>query len=248
MAAAILVTGAAPSPSTHRVLTREHEPRAPLVEVLPQYPSADFNQYGEIWRARTNRKVIALTFDDGPFPFYTPLLLHVLQRSNVTATFFLVGRNAQEFPELTQDIVDSGDEIANHTFSHVPLPFLSQAQIYSQIADANVMLERYTHRPLTFFRPPHGRYDHRVVVTARELGLHTVFWTDSPDDTKNISVRTEIRRVLKQASPGGIILLHSGQYKTIEALPAIIDGLRLKGYELESVGAMLTDDQDSTSP
>lgn len=240
---ALLVTGAAPSAQTHRLLARI-ERSASLMYEPPRYRAADFTRYGEIWRVPTDRKVIALTFDDGPFPFYTPLLLHVLERSHVKATFFLVGRNVQEFPELTQDIVDSGSEVANHTFNHINLTVLSEARIRQQISDANAILERYTGHPLTLFRPPHGRYDRRVVVTARDLGLHTVFWTDSPDDTKDISPRLEISRVLRQAAPGGIILLHSGQYKTVVALPIIIDALRKQGYEFETVGQMLSDDSN----
>jgi peptidoglycan/xylan/chitin deacetylase (PgdA/CDA1 family) len=239
---ALLAAGAAPPPASYRVFVRM-ERQTPLGYPIPGYRDTDdFTRYGEIWRVRTDRKVIALTFDDGPFPFYTSLLLHVLERSQVKATFFLVGKNVQEFPELTKDIADSGNEIANHTFNHVSLPKLSGVQIRQQIADASVILERYATGPVTLFRPPHGRYDRRVVVTAQKLGLHTVFWTDSPDDTKNISPALEIRRVIKQATPGGIILLHSGQFKTVVALPVIIDQLRKRGYSFETVGQMLTDD------
>ena len=93
--------------------------------------AAAYGQYDEVWRVHTQRKDIALTFDDGPYPFYTPLLLHVLGRSQVHATFFLVGRSAQEFPELVSRIVASGDELGNHTFNHVAAHEVSRTRRFN---------------------------------------------------------------------------------------------------------------------
>ena len=214
--------------------------RAELVEPdAPALHESEFDRFGEVWRLPTDRKVIALTFDDGPYPFYTPLLLHVLERSRVRATFFVVGRNAQQFPELVSRIVDSGDEIGNHTFNHYKLPFLSDAQIAHQIRSCGDELAQFTDRPITLFRPPHGRYDRRVVTIAHSLGYRTIFWSDSPEDTKDISPALLVRRVLSQAQPGAIVLMHSGQYKTVVALPVIIDRLREQGYTFETVGELL---------
>jgi peptidoglycan/xylan/chitin deacetylase (PgdA/CDA1 family) len=185
------------------------------------------------------RRLIALTFDDGPYPFYTPLLLHVLDRSHVSATFFCVGRSAQEFPELIDLIIASGDEIGNHTFNHYKLNGLSDEQIAEQIMEGGAILSTFVGRPLDLFRPPHGRYDKRVLEIAAAMGYRTVFWNDSPEDTKNISPALEVQRVLAQARPGGIVLLHSGQYRTIEALPVIIDRLRAEGYTFVTVDQLL---------
>ena len=193
----------------------------------------------QIWHVPMTRRLIALTFDDGPYPFYTPLLLHVLDRSHVSATFFCVGRSAQQFPELMDMIVASGDEIGNHTFNHYKLNGLSDEQIAGQIMEAGAILSTFVGRPIDLFRPPHGRYDKRVLEIASAMGYRTVFWNDSPEDTKNISPTLEVQRVLAQARPGGIVLLHSGQYRTIEALPVIIDKLRAEGYTFVTVGQLL---------
>jgi peptidoglycan/xylan/chitin deacetylase (PgdA/CDA1 family) len=184
--------------------------------------------------------LIALTFDDGPYPFYTPLLLHVLDRSHVAATFFCVGRSAQQFPELIDLIISSGDEIGNHTFNHYKLNGLSDEQVAQQIMEGGAILSAFVGRPIDLFRPPHGRYDKRVLEIASAMGYRTVFWSDAPEDTKNISPALEVQRVLAQASPGGIVLLHSGQYRTIEALPVIIDKLRAEGYTFVTVDQLLT--------
>lgn len=193
----------------------------------------------QIWRVPMTKRLIALTFDDGPYPFYTPLLLHVLDRSHVSATFFCVGRSAQQFPELMDRIVASGDEIGNHTFNHYKLNGLTDEQIAGQIMEAGAILSTFVGRPIELFRPPHGRYDKRVLEIASAMGYRTVFWNDSPEDTKHISPTLEVQRVLAQARPGGIVLLHSGQYRTIEALPVIIDRLRAEGYTFVTVGQLL---------
>jgi peptidoglycan/xylan/chitin deacetylase (PgdA/CDA1 family) len=196
---------------------------------------------GEIWRVQTDRKEIALTFDDGPYPFYTPLLLHELERSHAVATFFLVGRSSQEFPELVQQIVADGDEVGNHTFNHYKLTKLTTSEIAQQISADGEFLEPFVGHPITLFRPPYGRYDHRVVALAHAMGYETVFWNNSPEDTKNISPSLLVSRVIAHATPGGIVLLHNGQYKTVEALPVIIDSLRARGYTFVTVGQLLKD-------
>ncbi|MDQ6780083.1 MAG: polysaccharide deacetylase family protein [Candidatus Eremiobacteraeota bacterium] len=206
-----------------------------------QDSSLTYGPFGQVWRVPMQRREIALTFDDGPYPFYTPLLLHMLERSRVPATFFLVGRSAQEFPELVQRLIAGGNEIGNHTFNHYTLTTLNDYQIAYQIAAGGAFLHQFTHRPVTLFRPPHGRYNQRVVAIAQQLGYHTIFWSDSPDDVKNISPDLVVARVLYQARPGAIVLMHSGQYKTVEALPVIIERLREAGYTFVTVSQLMND-------
>jgi peptidoglycan/xylan/chitin deacetylase (PgdA/CDA1 family) len=222
---------------THRENTDE--------DAAPAESISAYGPYDEVWRVHTKAKDIALTFDDGPYPFYTPLLLHVLDRSNVHATFFVVGRSAQSFPELITRIVSDGDELGNHTFNHIPLTKLSDQQIESQIIEDGVLLRRLGGGPVSLFRPPHGRFNLHVVVIAKDLGYHTIFWSDSPDDAKDVSPAVIVHRVLATATPGGIILLHSGEYHTIEALPVIIDRLRAEGYRFVTVSQLLDEASDS---
>lgn len=221
---------------------------APPAATVDTDESSTYGPYGMVWHVRTARKEIALTFDDGPYPFYTPVLLHVLDRSHVPATFFIVGRSAQAFPELVSRIVDSGDEIGNHTFNHFTLTSLRDDQIAYQIAADGALLQQFTGRPLSLFRPPHGRFNRHVVAIARELGYHTIFWSAAADDVKDIPPDVITARVLNEASPGGIVLLHSGQYRTIEALPAIIDGLRDQGYSFVTVSKLIEDGEGQESP
>jgi peptidoglycan/xylan/chitin deacetylase (PgdA/CDA1 family) len=206
---------------------------------LHSYVGAD----DRVWRVNTQRRLIALTFDDGPYPFYTPLLLHVLDRSHVHATFFCVGRSAQEFPDLMDRIIESGDDVGNHTFNHIKLSGLSITQIADQIIEADVILASFVGHRIDLFRPPHGRYDRRVIEVASAMGYRTILWSDSPEDTKDITPTLVVQRVMQQARPGAIVLLHSGQYRTIEALPVIIDRLRAQGYTFVTVDELLASEQ-----
>ena len=206
-------------------------------------PQAGAEATGAVWRVHTQRKDIALTFDDGPYPFYTPLLLHVLERSRVPATFFVVGRSAQEFPELVSRIVESGDEVGNHTFNHFALTGLDDAQIATQIQDDGAFLEQFTGKPLTLFRPPHGRLNRHVVDIASALGYRTILWSAAANDVKDVPPNVIVARILGEVTPGGIILLHSGQYRTIEALPQIIDALRAQGYTFVTMSQLLDESQ-----
>lgn len=231
-------------PSTTASQDESASKALPFTNALdPEDNSLYFGRYGEVWAVPMTRREIALTFDDGPYPFYTPLLLHVLERSQVPATFFIVGRSAQEFPELVTRIVSAGDEIGNHTFNHYTLTTLNDYQIAYQIAAGGTFLQQFIHRPVTLFRPPHGRFNQRVLAIAHELGYRTIFWSESPDDVKDITPALVVQRVVNYARPGGIVLMHSGQYKTIEALPQIIERLRSEGYVFVTVSQLLNDGQ-----
>lgn len=216
---------------------------APVVDpsTALEQGGAGIGPLGEVWHVSMERKEIALTFDDGPYPFYTPLLLHELERSHAVATFFLVGRSCQEFPQLVRDIVAGGHEIGNHTFNHYTLTALPTAEIARQISSGGRFLEPFAGTPITLFRPPHGRFDHRVIALAHAMGYNTIFWNDSPEDTKNISPSLIVQRVVARATPGGIVLMHNGQYKTVEALPVIIDKLREAGFTFVTVTQLLRD-------
>ncbi len=239
-AAALMILGGAPAMAADNPIASADE-LAPSERAHAGGMAPD----GRVWFVPMQRKEIALTFDDGPYPFYTPLLLHQLESDDAHATFFLVGRTMQEYPQLVERIVASGDEIGNHTFNHFTLPGLSDGEIEDQIATCGALIENYTGGTPTLFRPPHGHYDTRVVEIARRLGYRMILWSDAPDDAKADAteqpVSVIVERVVEHAKPGGIVLLHSGQYNTIVALPEIIADLRASGYSFVTVTQLLAD-------
>jgi peptidoglycan/xylan/chitin deacetylase (PgdA/CDA1 family) len=175
-------------------------------------------------------KAVALTFDDGPWPDNTAKVLDVLAKAHVKATFFLVGAQVRRHPEIVGDELRAGMTLGSHSFSH-PQPFgaLSSDAIGREI-DGGVAALADLGVKTALFRPPGGAIPPAVVSAARGKGLHTVVWTVDPDDWKRGATPDQItKRVLAEAKPGAIVLLHDGggdRSATIEALPRIIDGLK----------------------
>ncbi|MGH7754751.1 MAG: polysaccharide deacetylase family protein [Vulcanimicrobiaceae bacterium] len=187
-------------------------------------------------------RLVALTFDDGPYPVETPLLLDVLRDERVPATFFLIGRDASEFPGLAQAIERDGNEIADHTETH-PADFdrLSVAASTREIVEGAATLGRYVHDPAIrrFMRPPHGRYSESSVIAAQRAGYAIVLWNDDPGDWKALPAAALAEHVIAHATAPDIILLHSGKPATIAMLPQIIERFRGAGFRFVTVGTLV---------
>lgn len=197
-----------------------------------------------LYGSRAGRpKLIALTFDDGPYPIFTPLLLDELNQLKIPATFFLIGRDAQLWPELAQRIERSGGEIADHTQTHPYLDSMSAPQVRAEILEGAASLERLVRDPAVkkFFRPPHGRYTVATVQTAQSLGYTTILWNDDPGDWRAsvVSPRDLSDHIRRFATAPEIVLLHSGKLATVEMLPELVAAFRAVGYRFVTVGQLL---------
>ena len=186
-------------------------------------------------------KLIALTFDDGPYPIFTPLLLDELRKEGVPATFFLIGRDAEQWPEITRRIEADGNEIADHTYSHPNLDKETPAQVQEEVLRGRDVLWSIAHDPSVRFlmRPPHGRYTMTTLRTLQGLGYHVVLWTDDSGDWRTLTPGHIASDMIRHASAPDIVLLHSGKLATIEALPAVIERFQRAGYRFVTVGEML---------
>jgi len=188
-------------------------------------------------------RLVALTFDDGPYPVETPLLLDELQRLHVPATFFLIGADTELFPTLAARIAAAGDEIANHTQTH-PADFqaLDARAVRRELDQGAATLERYVHDPAirTMMRPPHGRFTVRTVEAAQRDGYHVILWSDDPGDWRAAATPAVIdMHVARYATAPDIILLHSGKINTIAALPGLVAHFRTAGFRFVTVGELL---------
>jgi len=178
----------------------------------------------------TKPNAVALTFDDGPWPDSTGKVLGILAKARVKATFFLVGKQVRKHPEIAREELRAGMTIGSHSYDH-PQPFgaLSTELIRREIDQGLAALSELGVRT-ALFRPPGGAIPPVVVSAARAKGLRTIAWTVDPDDWRRGTTADQIvRRVLQQAKPGSIVLLHDGggdRSATVEALPRIIDGLK----------------------
>lgn len=205
--------------------------------------------YGPVLsEATTTQKVVALTFDDGPYSPYTEQLLAVLRETQTPATFFLIGKNAEKYPELVKRIVGEGHQIGNHTYSHVDLLKLDRAQIAAEIDKTQDVLRAITGRAPDIVRPPHGFRDSVVMDVMSERNLRVVEWSLMCRDWVNPGVEVITDRVVGKVKSGSIILLHDGdgvassasRAQTIEATRRIIHQLKNKGYRFVTVDEILS--------
>ncbi|MGH2976296.1 MAG: polysaccharide deacetylase family protein [Solirubrobacterales bacterium] len=190
---------------------------------------------GLVTNGPRNRKVVALTFDDGPSE-YTPDFLRVLREKHVHGTFFEIGQEMAGRESTMRQILREGNEIGNHTMHHGELPG------YAEIAPTTSLIESTTHFRPCLFRPPGGAVDPAVLATAGEDGLRAITWDVDPADWSGPGRAAVYSRVVGAAQPGSIILMHDGggpRGDTLAALPQIIDTLRNRGYNFATVTELL---------
>ncbi|MGC8832801.1 MAG: polysaccharide deacetylase family protein [Armatimonadota bacterium] len=193
----------------------------------------------KLLRGDPTRKEIALTFDDGPHPAYTPKLLDILDRYGVKATFFVVGMMARRYPNLVKEEAAKGHVVGNHTYHHVDLTKLSEEEIADEIQRCDAVLKRILGKQPRYFRPPGGDYNAKIAQISQAMGHTMVLWTDDPGDYANPGEDVILERTLGRVRNGGIILMHDGIQQTIDVLPTIITYLRNKGYRFVTVDEML---------
>jgi peptidoglycan/xylan/chitin deacetylase (PgdA/CDA1 family) len=186
-------------------------------------------------------RLVVLTFDDGPYPVATPLLLQTLHDLKVPATFFLIGRDAQQFPALTRAIAAGGHEIGDHTLTHPDLDQLSDAAVRSELRGGALALRRIAPQAgeSRLFRPPHGRYTLATIQTAQAAGFNTILWTDDPGDWRAIPGDALLAHVVNHATAPEVLLLHSGRIATVSMLPELVARYRASGYRFVTVGTLL---------
>ena len=191
----------------------------------------------------SDRKYIALTFDDGPYPPYTDRLLDVLQEKKAKATFFLVAEQAQRYPEAVRRMMAEGHTVGLHAFRHRDFLKLTDKEKLEDLELGKKTLLAITGKVPEYWRPPHGFRDFSVMEAAAAQKLTVVNWSVIPRDWTGIGKQEICNRVLDKAEDGAIVLLHDGDspyYKasrqaTVDAAVLLIDSLREKGYHLVSL-------------
>jgi peptidoglycan/xylan/chitin deacetylase (PgdA/CDA1 family) len=186
-------------------------------------------------------KEIALTFDDGPHPAYTPRILEILRENHINATFFVVGEMASKSPMLVKEEVAEGNSVGNHTYHHVNLNKVPEEAIAVEIKACGGVLQAITGKTPHLFRPPGGDYNVKVAEVSEALGYTMVLWTSDPGDYASPGVTKIEDRLATTIHPGGIILLHDGIEQTIDLLPHLIKTLKAEGYKFVTIDQMMKD-------
>lgn len=190
--------------------------------------------------------VVALTFDDGPDPTWTPQILDVLRREHVPATFFVIGDQVEKYPSIARNELADGNVIGNHTYSHQDTNSIPDWRTTIEILAGEMSIEGTVGRKPLLFRTPYGGGDslgqHKGAdQIATELGLHPIGWNDDPNDWARPGADTIVTRVETNATKRTIVLLHDGggdRAQTLAALPRIIDDLRARGYMFTTVDGL----------
>ena len=201
-----------------------------------------------VYRVDRNERVIALTFDAAWDDETTDAVLEILDAAGVRATFFFVGTFAQKYPETVVKIHNRGHEVANHSMTHKDPTSLSDEELFLEISACGEVLTSLTGVVPTLYRAPSGAWEERTVETARSLGYTTVQWSADSVDWRDPEPDVIVRRIEKNACPGGILLFHLGKENTVKALPTILRDLMSDGYTFVTVSDLLLDGETYVDP
>lgn len=208
--------------------------------------------FGEaVFCVSTQEPVMALTFDDGPHPIYTPAILNILNAYGAKATFFAIGRHLAHHPNIAQTLVAQGHELANHTFSHPDLNRRLRPGIEQEIRRTDALLEPFVAQSPPYFRPPYGHANLQVMHTLRAMTRPILFWDVDLLDWDSLSVAETMAILEKRAHPGAIILMHdaspnldgspqSSRQKTVQLVEQILATYVPQGYRFVTLSELWT--------
>lgn len=182
-----------------------------------------------------NKPMVALTFDDGPSSIFTPEILDILKEHNSFATFFVLGTEAEQHPEILKQMINEGNEIGNHSYSHLNLTLLSDENLAFQVETPQVIIESITGQAPTLLRPTYGFFNDELV---KKIPLPLILWSiDTVDwQSRNADVINNI--IIQNVKDGDIILMHDIYDSTLEAVRRIVPELINQGYQLVTVSEM----------
>jgi len=186
-----------------------------------------------------DEKVCALTFDAAWDDSDTDVLINILNKYKVPATFFMVGSWVEKYPESVKKFHNAGHEIMNHSDTHPHIDQLSDTKIKEEIAKCNDKIEAVTGKRPTLFRGPYGEYNNAVIKEAQAQNMQVLQWDVDSLDWKNLSAKEIVTRVKSRTKPGSILLFHNGAKNTPEALPLVIEALLSDGFTFQKASDLV---------
>jgi len=202
------------------------------------------NELDIVLRVSAAGKVVALTFDDGPNPVYTPLILSMLAEVDGKATFFMIGEQMEAYPDVVRMTADQGHEIGNHTYSHPYLTRLSAEECRAELRKNDELIRKLTGKRPGTFRPPFFDVNEQVASLASEEGYAIVGATNGDaEDWRMPGVERIYEKSLAAAADGSVLLFHDGygdRSQTIEAVGRLIGTLSEEGFRFVTVGELIS--------
>lgn len=214
------------------------------------FDQAIFTRNGTIYKINTQDKVIALTFDDGPSSIWTPQILNILKEHNVKATFFMIGKHVEKYPEIVKRIAQEGHEMGNHTYLHHVLIYYTDDELQLELSHTKSLIEKITGKSVELFRPPKAWLTTNEKEYIKNMGYKTILWNlNSKDWVTLFSEDYIIKHLTKKIRPGSIILFHDSggifsieggnRSNTIKSVLRLINELKSKGYKFLTVSELL---------
>lgn len=193
----------------------------------------------KIWEVKTNQKEVFLTFDDGPTPEVTDFVLDQLKRHKAKASFFCIGKNIRQNPEILHRIKDHGHTIGNHTYNHYNCLKHSLETYLDNIRLTEELLKRHTTNTKKLFRPPYGRISPKATKELQKQGYQIIMWDvlSADFDTSNTAEQC-VKNVIKNITPGSIVVFHDSlkSYPILkDTLPSVLNELKKMGYQCSAL-------------
>ncbi len=205
-----------------------------------------------IWAGKPSKHAVALTFDDGPSPYYTPQILALLKQYQAKATFFVIGAKVEKYPRIIKAMLQNGNEVGNHTFTHPRLTETSESVREQELERTRLDLDLLgcSKKPM-LIRPPYSAYDGRLVSYLTHTRRELVLWSIDSGDWKGLDAAAIVRTVLPRVRDGSIIIFHDSDENsqadrraTMNALKVILPALQAAGYRMVTISKLIDGSKD----
>lgn len=213
------------------------------------FDQAIFSRKNTIYKGKSDKKQIVLTFDDGPSPEWTPKVLEELRKCGIKATFFMVGHHVQMYPEVAKMVANEGHEIANHGYAHSVTFYYTPAEIEEEIKYTEHVIREITGYTTKYFRPPKAWMRDYIKKKVKSMGYETVLWSLNSKDWVSFNHKIIVRYLEKSVKNGDIILFHDSgnvfsreggsRNQTVKSVSLLVNRLKAKGYEFVTIEELL---------
>jgi len=217
------------------------------------FDQAALTRRGTIYRVKTDKKHVVLTFDDGPSPIWTPKILDELKNENIKATFFMIGHHVQKYPEIAKRVAEEGHTIGNHGYAHSVMLYYKPAEIEEEIKYTEHVIKEITGVTTKYFRPPKAWLRRTIKEKVKSMGYETVLWSLNSKDWVSFNHKTIARYISKHIKNGDILLFHDSgnvasteggnRLQTVKTISLLARVLREKGFEFISIEELVNGQQ-----
>lgn len=215
------------------------------------FDQAILTRRGTVYRIKTDKKYVVLTFDDGPSPVWTPKILDELKKENIKATFFMIGYHVQKYPDIARRVALEGHTIGNHGYAHSVMFYYTPAEIEEEIKYTEHVIKEITGFQTKYFRPPKAWLRKAIKEKVKSMGYATVLWSLNSKDWVSFNHKSIVRYISSNVRNGDIILFHDSgnvatteggrRLQTVKSISLLARTLREKGFEFVSIEELMNE-------